>query len=50
MNGVGYIIAAWVLVLGSVAAYALHLVHRGRTLTRRVPNERRRWMSAEGDT
>ena len=50
MNGAGYIIASWVLVLGSVAAYALRLVQRGRTMTRRVPNERRRWMSAEGDS
>ena len=49
MNGLGYIIAAWVLVLGSVAAYAVSLVQRGRTMTLRVPRERRRWMSAEGD-
>jgi hypothetical protein len=50
VNGLGYIIAAWALVLGSVAAYAMSLVQRGRTMTRRVPRERRRWMSTEGDT
>ena len=50
MNGVGYIIAAWALVLVSVAVYALSLVQRGRTMTPRVPRERRRWMSTEGDT
>jgi hypothetical protein len=49
VNGLGYIIAAWALVLGAVAAYALSLVQRGRTMTRRVPRERRRWMSSEGD-
>lgn len=48
MNGLGYIIASWVLVIGAVAAYAVRLVQRGRTLTRRVPTERRRWMSTEG--
>ena len=50
MNGLGYIIASWTLVFGAVAIYAVRLVQRGRTLTRRVPNERRRWMSSEGDT
>jgi hypothetical protein len=49
VNGLGYIIAAWALVLGAVATYALSLVQRGRTMTRRVPRERRRWMSSEGD-
>ncbi len=49
MNGLGYIIAAWVLVIGSVAVYALSLVQRGRFVTRSVPRERRRWMSTEGD-
>ena len=50
MNGAGYIVASWALVSLSVAAYALRLVQRGRTMTRRVPNERRRWMSSEDDT
>ena len=50
MNGLGYIIASWTLVIGAIAVYAVRLLQRGRTLTRRVPNERRRWMSAEGDT
>jgi hypothetical protein len=50
VNGLGYIIASWTLVFGSVAVYAVRLVQRGRTLTGRVPNERRRWMSTEGDT
>lgn len=49
MNGAGYIIVSWVLVIGSVAAYAARLVQRGRTMTRRVPPGRRRWMSTDGD-
>jgi len=49
VNGLGYIIASWALVLGSIAIYAVRLLQRGRTLTRRVPSERRRWMSTEGD-
>jgi hypothetical protein len=49
VNGLGYIIASWVLVLGAIAAYAVRLVQRGRSLTRRVPAERQRWMSAKDD-
>jgi hypothetical protein len=48
MNGAGYIIASWALVGGSIAIYAVRLVQRGRTLTRRVPAARRRWMSSPG--
>ena len=49
MNGAGYIIASWALVSGAIGAYALRLVQRGRTMTTRVPRERRRWMTTEGD-
>jgi hypothetical protein len=49
MNGAGYIIVSWVLVSGSVAAYAIRLVQRGRAMTRRVPAGRQRWMSTDGD-
>jgi hypothetical protein len=49
VNGLGYIIASWVLVLGSIAAYSARLLQRGRALTRRVPPERQRWMSAKDD-
>ncbi len=49
MNGAGYIITSWALVSGGVAIYALRLVQRGRTMTRRVPANRRRWMSTDGD-
>jgi hypothetical protein len=49
VNGAGYIIASWALVGGSLAIYAIRLLQRGRTLTRRVPAQRRRWMSSPGD-
>jgi hypothetical protein len=49
VNGLGYIVASWVLVVGSVTAYALRLLQRGRALTRRVPADRQRWMSAKDD-
>jgi hypothetical protein len=49
VNGASYIVASWALVSGAVAAYAVRLLQRGRALTRRVPNERRRWMTTEDD-
>lgn len=38
-----YVIAAWLIVLGSFLAYAAVTVARGRSLSRQVPPERRRW-------
>lgn len=38
-----YVIAAWVIVFGALAAYAAVTLVRGRRLSRRVPPERRRW-------
>jgi hypothetical protein len=38
-----YVIAAWVIVLGSIAVYAASVVARGRRLSRQVPPEDRRW-------
>lgn len=48
MTHLGYILAAWGLTLGTGAVYALVLVRRGRSLARRVPAHRRRWMTAAG--
>jgi hypothetical protein len=39
----GYVIAAWVIVMGAYAVYALLTVLRGRALSKQVPPERRRW-------
>jgi hypothetical protein len=38
-----YVIAAWLIVLGAFAAYAAVTVVRGRSLSKQVPAERRRW-------
>ena len=38
-----YVAAAWIIVLGAFLAYAAVTIIRGRSLSRRVPPERRRW-------
>jgi len=38
-----YVAAAWVVVFGSMGAYALITVVRGRRLSKKVPPEKRRW-------
>ncbi|MDH3752320.1 MAG: hypothetical protein OEU32_00505 [Acidimicrobiia bacterium] len=44
MSNWGYIIVGWSAAAGVLGAYAVRLVTRGRSLSRRVPPERRRWM------
>jgi hypothetical protein len=43
MTDVGYIAAAWAGAFALVGGYALFVVRRGRSLSRRVPPEDRRW-------
>lgn len=43
MSNWTYVVAAWVIVLGVLAAYAAVTVVRGRALSRQVPPEDRRW-------
>ena len=38
-----YVIAAWLIVLGAFLGYAVVTIVRGRSLSRQVPPERRRW-------
>jgi heme exporter protein CcmD len=40
----GYVTASYGLVLGSMAAYAVWTIRRGRRLARRLPAEDRRWL------
>lgn len=40
-----YVVAGWAVVISVLGGYALRLVIRGRTLSRQVPQERRRWAS-----
>ena len=48
MDYLGYLIAGWAIVLGSVAFYAFSLIRRGKALTARVPVDRRRWVTTDG--
>jgi hypothetical protein len=43
----GYILSAWIIVLGGLALYGAITVARGRRLSRRVPPDRRRWADTE---
>ena len=47
MTHAGYVFAGWGLGLGVIALYAWSVVRRGRALSRHVPPERRRWMTAD---
>ncbi len=40
----GYVTAGYVIVFAVLIAYAVRLVVRGRSLSRQVPPEDRRWM------
>ncbi len=44
MSNWGYIVLGWGATGGVLAAYAMRLVARGRSLSRQVPEEKRRWM------
>ncbi|MGY6501303.1 MAG: hypothetical protein ACXIVQ_10490 [Acidimicrobiales bacterium] len=43
MNDIAYIYAGWGITLGVLGLYAFTLMLRGRSLSRRVPAEERRW-------
>ena len=43
MSHVGYVAAGWGLALGTLGAYALCTLRRGRRLAAQVPPEERRW-------
>jgi len=47
MTHVGYIVAGWGISLGSIALYAWSVVSRGRSLSRQLPAEQRRWISSD---
>jgi heme exporter protein CcmD len=40
----GYIALAWIVTFVVVGAYAAWVLRRGRELSRRVPEDERRWM------
>jgi len=47
MTHLGYLIAGWGISLGAIGLYATSLLRRGRTLSARVPADRRRWMTTD---
>ena len=44
MTDAGYVIAGYAVVFGAISAYVARLLLRGRTLSKEVQPERRRWM------
>jgi len=40
----GYIAAGYVIAFGSLVAYAIRTVVRGRALSKQVPEGKRRWL------
>lgn len=40
----GYVIVGYLIVFGGLAVYAALLINRGRQLTKRVPESRRRFL------
>ncbi|MEM7095527.1 MAG: hypothetical protein AAF567_21170 [Actinomycetota bacterium] len=47
MSHLGYLIAGWGLVLGSISAYAASLLRRGRVISAQVSADRQRWMTTD---
>jgi hypothetical protein len=43
MTHAGYVAAGWLGTAALLGGYALVLLRRGRTLSRQVPTEERRW-------
>jgi len=44
MSDWGYVAMAWTITVAVLVAYAVWIIVRGRSLSRRVPPEDRRWM------
>jgi Heme exporter protein D (CcmD) len=43
MTYAGYVATGWIGSAVVLGGYAVHLVRRGRKLSRQVPSEQRRW-------
>ncbi|HKY66665.1 MAG TPA: hypothetical protein VJM49_09860 [Acidimicrobiales bacterium] len=43
MTDAGYVAAGWIATFSLIGGYALVVLRRGRTLSRHVPPEERRW-------
>ena len=49
MNDVAYIVGAWAVGLGAIGIYSVRTLARGRSLSRMVPEHRRRWLTSDTD-
>lgn len=47
MNGLGYILTAWILTVVAIGGYSWRVLARGRALSKLVPEGRRRYMEAD---
>lgn len=43
----GHVVVGWIIGVGGFALYGSRLLLRGRRLAAQVPDERRRWMTAD---
>jgi len=44
MTNGGYVLAGYTIVFGTLIAYTVRMLLRGRALSKEVPPEARRWM------
>lgn len=45
MTHVGYLTAGWGISVGVMVVYGVSVIRRGRSMAKRVPQDRRRWMT-----
>ena len=43
MENAGFVVGSWAITLGSIVAYAVWVVRRGRSLSRHATNEDMPW-------
>ena len=43
MDDIGFILASWLITLGSIAVLAVVTLRRARQLARRVPDQHKPW-------
>jgi len=48
MSHLGYLLVGWGVWFAALGLYSLRVLARGRRLSGRVPEGRRRWMTTQG--
>jgi hypothetical protein len=49
MTHAGFVFSAWGVSFAAIGGYCLRLIVRGRSVSRAVPEDRRRWMTTQDD-